>query len=166
MHQQQLKEKELLERIQKAMACTYILPLGRDRLYRRYWIFPSAGALFVEEDFFGLTEDMLEPRPTPEPKIEALFSAESPVKTDATTKEPVLVQNTSPPVNRPNQWFFYSTPEEVEQLIEALNPRGHRESSLKETLLQEKERIVLLMDSKAAQSYHHSGSVAFVEPGS
>uniref|UniRef100_A0A8C2CTU7 Bromodomain adjacent to zinc finger domain protein 1A n=1 Tax=Cyprinus carpio TaxID=7962 RepID=A0A8C2CTU7_CYPCA len=156
LHQQQLKEKELLERIQKAMACTYILPLGRDRLYRRYWIFPSAGALFVEEDFFGLTEDMLEPRPTPEPKIEELFSAESPVKTDGTTEEPVLIQNTSPPVNRPNQWFFYSTPEEVEQLIEALNPRGHRESSLKETLLQEKERIVQLMESRAAQRYHHS----------
>uniref|UniRef100_A0A671MXE3 Bromodomain adjacent to zinc finger domain protein 1A n=1 Tax=Sinocyclocheilus anshuiensis TaxID=1608454 RepID=A0A671MXE3_9TELE len=152
LHQPQLKEKELQERIQKAMACTYILPLGRDRLYRRYWIFPSAGALFVEEDFFGLTEDMLEPRPTPEPKIEELFSAKSPVKTDATTEEPVLVQNTSPPVNRPNQWFFYSTPEEVEQLIEALNPRGRRESSLKETLLQEKERIVQLMDSKAAHT--------------
>ncbi|RXN19266.1 bromodomain adjacent to zinc finger domain 1A isoform X1 [Labeo rohita] len=156
LQQQQLKERELLERIQKAMACTYILPLGRDRLYRRYWIFPSAGALFVEEDFFGLTEDMLEPRPTPEPKFEELPSAESPVKTDAATEEPILVHNTSSPVNRPNQWFFYSTPEEVEQLIEALNTRGHRESSLKETLLQEKERIVQLMDSKAAQRYHHS----------
>uniref|UniRef100_A0A673MQL1 Bromodomain adjacent to zinc finger domain protein 1A n=1 Tax=Sinocyclocheilus rhinocerous TaxID=307959 RepID=A0A673MQL1_9TELE len=151
LQQQQLKEKELLERIQKAMACTYILPLGRDRLYRRYWIFPSAGALFVEEDFFGLTEDMLEPHPTPEPKIEEFSSTESPVKTDATTEDPMLVQNTSPSVNRPNQWFFYSIPAEVEQLIEALNPRGHRESSLKETLLQEKERIVQLMDSKATK---------------
>uniref|UniRef100_A0A8C1GF24 Bromodomain adjacent to zinc finger domain protein 1A n=1 Tax=Cyprinus carpio TaxID=7962 RepID=A0A8C1GF24_CYPCA len=151
LQQQQLKEKELLERIQKAMACTYILPLGRDRLYRRYWIFPSAGALFVEEDFFGLTEDMLEPRTTHEPNIEELSSTESPIKTDAATEYPMLVQNTSPPVNRPNQWFFYSTPEEVEQLIESLNPRGHRESSLKETLLQEKEHIVQLMDSKAVQ---------------
>uniref|UniRef100_A0A9J8A1U7 Bromodomain adjacent to zinc finger domain protein 1A n=1 Tax=Cyprinus carpio carpio TaxID=630221 RepID=A0A9J8A1U7_CYPCA len=158
LQQQQLKEKELLERIQKAMACTYILPLGRDRLYRRYWIFPSAGALFVEEDFFGLTEDMLEPRTTHEPNIEELSSTESPIKTDAATEDPMLVQNTSPPVNRPNQWFFYSTPEEVEQLIESLNPRGHRESSLKETLLQEKEHIVQLMDSKAVQRYHYSGT--------
>uniref|UniRef100_A0A8C1S365 Bromodomain adjacent to zinc finger domain protein 1A n=1 Tax=Cyprinus carpio TaxID=7962 RepID=A0A8C1S365_CYPCA len=156
LQQQQLKEKELLERIQKAMACTYILPLGRDRLYRRYWIFPSAGALFVEEDFFGLTEDMLEPRTTHEPNIEELSSTESTIKTDAATEDPMLVQNTSPPVNRPNQWFFYSTPEEVEQLIESLNPRGHRESSLKETLLQEKEHIVQLMDSKAVQRYHYS----------
>lgn len=143
------------------MACTYILPLGRDRLYRRYWIFPSAGALFVEDDFFGLTEDMLVPRPTPEAKMEELFSAESAVKTDATTEELVLVQNTSPPVNRANQWYFYSMPEEVEQLIEALNPRGHRESSLKETLLQEKQRITQLMDSNAAQRYRHSGTVGF-----
>uniref|UniRef100_A0A8C1S1E0 Bromodomain adjacent to zinc finger domain protein 1A n=1 Tax=Cyprinus carpio TaxID=7962 RepID=A0A8C1S1E0_CYPCA len=158
LQQQQLKEKELLERIQKAMACTYILPLGRDRLYRRYWIFPSAGALFVEEDFFGLTEDMLEPRTTHEPNIEELSSTESTIKTDAATEDPMLVQNTSPPVNRPNQWFFYSTPEEVEQLIESLNPRGHRESSLKETLLQEKEHIVQLMDSKAVQRYHYSGT--------
>lgn len=154
---QQLKERELLERIQQAMACTYILPLGRDRLYRRYWIFPSAGALFVEDDFFGLTEDMLEPRPTPEPKIEEVLSAESPVKTDGATEELVLVQNTSPPVNRPNQWYFYSTTEEVEQLIEALNPRGLRESSLKETLTLERGRIFQLMESNAAQRYHHSG---------
>lgn len=160
---QQLKERELLERIQQAMACTYVLPLGRDRLYRRYWIFPSAGALFVEDDFFGLTEDMLEPRPTPEPKIEEFLSAESPIKTkiDGTTEELVLVQNTSPPVNRPNQWYFYNKTEEVEQLIEALNPRGHRESSLKETLMLERGRIFQLMESNAAQRYHHSGTVGY-----
>ncbi|XP_051503107.1 bromodomain adjacent to zinc finger domain protein 1A-like isoform X2 [Myxocyprinus asiaticus] len=156
LQQQQLKEKELLERIHTSMTCTYILPLGRDRLYRRYWLFPSAGVLFVEDDFFGLTEDMLEPHPTPEPKIEEPSSAESPVKTDYTTEEPVPVQNTSPPVNRPNQWSFYSTPEEVEQLIEALNPRGHRESALKEALLQEKDRIIQLLDGSAIQRYHQS----------
>ncbi|TRY59513.1 hypothetical protein DNTS_017620 [Danionella cerebrum] len=155
LQQQQLKEQELLQRIQKAMACTYILPLGKDRLYRRYWVFPSAGALFVEDDFFGLTEDMLEPRPASEPDSQDSISIENALKTDATSEESVLIQNTSPPVNRPNQWYFYSTAEEVEQLIEALNPRGHRESALREAL--EKERIPLLMDGKAAQHYHHSG---------
>lgn len=138
------------------MACTYILPLGRDRLYRRHWLFPSAGALFVEDDVFGLTEDMLEPRPTPEPKMEEALSVESPVKT---AEDTILVHNTSPPVNRPNQWFFYSTAEEVERLIEALNSRGHRESTLKEALLQEKERIVQFLDEKAVQYYHHSGTL-------
>lgn len=158
LQQQQLKEKELLERIHKAMACTYILPLGRDRLYCRYWFFPSAGALFVEHDFFGLTEDMLEPHPTPEPKMEEALAVASPVKTTDSTEEPMPVHNTSPPVNRANQWFFYSTADEVEQLVEALNARGHRESTLKEALLQEKERIVQLLDEKAVQRYHHSGN--------
>lgn len=158
LQQQQLKEKELLERIHKAAACTYILPLGRDRLYRRYWVFPSVGALFVEDDFFGLTEDMLEPRPAPEPKTEELSSDQSPTKTER-VEEPSHCQNTSPPVNRPNQWAFYSTPAELELLIESLNPRGHRESSLKEALLQEKERIVQLLSNSAVERYHHSDTV-------
>ncbi|XP_051579394.1 bromodomain adjacent to zinc finger domain protein 1A-like isoform X4 [Myxocyprinus asiaticus] len=156
LQQQLLKEKELLERIHTSMTCTYILPLGRDRVYRRYWLFPSAGVLFVEDDFFGLTEDMLEPRPTPEQKIEEPSFAESPVKTNDTTEEPLPFQNTSPPVKRTNQWSFYSTREEVEQLIEALNSRGNRESALKEALLQEKDRIIQLLDGSAAQRYHHS----------
>lgn len=57
--------RELQEQIQKAAACTCLLPLGRDRIYRRYWLLPSARALFVEDDSFGLTEDMLQPSPNP-----------------------------------------------------------------------------------------------------
>lgn len=57
-----LQIRELQERIQKAAACTCLLPLGRDRLYRRYWLLPSAATLFVEDDCFGLTEEMLQPR--------------------------------------------------------------------------------------------------------
>lgn len=112
----------------------------------------------MEEDFFGLTEDMLEPRPVPEPKAEDL-SAQSTVKTEGLGEEHRLHQSTSIPVNRPNQWAFYSTPAELEQLIEALNPRGHRESALKETLVQEKERISQLLSSNAAERYHHSGTL-------
>lgn len=109
----------------------------------------------MEEDFFGLTEDMLEPRPVPEPKTEDLLS---PVKTDELAEEHRLYQSTLVPVNRPNQWAFYSTSAELEQLIEALNPRGLRESALKETLVQEKERISQLLSSTAAERYHHSGT--------
>lgn len=54
--------RELQERLQKAAACTCLLPLGRDRLYRRYWLLPSAATLFVEDDCFGLTEEMLQPQ--------------------------------------------------------------------------------------------------------
>lgn len=57
-----LQIRELQERIQKAAACTCLLPLGRDRLYRRYWLLPSAATLFVEDDCFGLTQEMLQPQ--------------------------------------------------------------------------------------------------------
>lgn len=53
--------RRLQEKIQRAAACGRLLPLGRDRHYRRYWLLASADALFVEEDGFGLTEDMLQP---------------------------------------------------------------------------------------------------------
>ncbi|XP_058255487.1 bromodomain adjacent to zinc finger domain protein 1A isoform X2 [Hemibagrus wyckioides] len=165
LQQQQLKEKELLERIHKAAVCTYILPLGRDRFYRRYWLFPSTGALFVEDDFFGLTEDMLEPRPVPEPKAEDL-SAQSPVKTEDQAEEQRSYRSTLVPVNRPNQWAFYCTSAELEQLIEALNPRGHRESSLKETLVQEKERINQLLSNTSAERFHHSDKAPSETKGS
>uniref|UniRef100_A0A8C7TH55 Bromodomain adjacent to zinc finger domain protein 1A n=1 Tax=Oncorhynchus mykiss TaxID=8022 RepID=A0A8C7TH55_ONCMY len=156
--QQQQREKELQEKIQKAAACTYILPLGRDRLYRRYWLFPSTPALFVEDDYFGLTEDMLEPQePTQEPaKAEGMEV--SPNK----AREP---EDLSQTVNRPNRWAFYSSPQEVEMLIEALNPRGHRESSLKEALVQEKERIAqLLGTAAAADRYHRTGTDYYTLP--
>ncbi|TSO25194.1 Bromodomain adjacent to zinc finger domain protein 1A [Bagarius yarrelli] len=165
LQQQQLKERELLERIHQAAACTYILPLGRDRLYRRYWVFPSAGALFVEDDFFGLTEDMLEPRPVPEPKTEDL-SNQSPVKTEEQLGEHRSCESTLVPVKRPNQWAFYSTSAELEQLIEALNPRGHRESALKDTLVQEKARIIQMLINTAAERYHHSDKAQSETSGS
>lgn len=75
--------QELLQRIQKAAACTCLLPLGKDRLFRRYWLIPSACALFVEEDFFGLTEDML--LPCPKPSEDAAANMED---TKAETEQP------------------------------------------------------------------------------
>nr|XP_046163830.1 bromodomain adjacent to zinc finger domain protein 1A-like isoform X1 [Oncorhynchus gorbuscha]XP_046163831.1 bromodomain adjacent to zinc finger domain protein 1A-like isoform X1 [Oncorhynchus gorbuscha] len=180
--QQQQREKELQEKIQKAAACTYILPLGRDRLYRRYWLFPSTPALFVEEDYFGLTEDMLEPQePTQEPaKAEGMEVSPNKARepedlsqtgcTSGPVSKPVLpalVQSSSaPPVNRPNRWAFYSSPQEVEMLLEALNPRGHRESSLKEALVQEKERIVQLLGTAAAADRYHRTDIKAEAAGS
>uniref|UniRef100_A0A3B4T426 Bromodomain adjacent to zinc finger domain protein 1A n=1 Tax=Seriola dumerili TaxID=41447 RepID=A0A3B4T426_SERDU len=143
--------RELQERIQKAAACTCLLPLGRDRLYRRYWLLPSASALFVEDDCFGLTEDMLQPQPKPAHVTTTKMEDEEVVKDD-----PAPLHTCGPPVNRPNQWSFYSSVEEVDQLIEALNPRGHRESGLKEALLQERERLQQLLQNCDSSKYRHT----------
>uniref|UniRef100_A0AAY4A062 Bromodomain adjacent to zinc finger domain protein 1A n=1 Tax=Denticeps clupeoides TaxID=299321 RepID=A0AAY4A062_9TELE len=150
IQQQQQRERELIERIHKAAACTYILPLGRDRFYRRYWLFPSANALFVEDDYFGVTEDMLQPRP------ESLSAS-----TENGIKEEVTIASVSgPPVLLPNRWAFYDTMQAVDELVSALNLRGHRESSLKDALVQEKERISQLLDGSAMQRYHYTDESA------
>ncbi|XP_029899943.1 bromodomain adjacent to zinc finger domain protein 1A isoform X2 [Myripristis murdjan] len=145
LEKEQEKVRQLQQRIQQAASCTYILPLGRDRLYRRYWLLPSAGALFVEDDFFGVTEDMLQPRP-PRDAAAAKMDDEEGEHSGGAGPAPV-------PVSRPNRWAFYSSLAEVEQLVEALNPRGHRESGLKEALLQDRERLQLLLDDSARHKY-------------
>ncbi|XP_022621867.1 bromodomain adjacent to zinc finger domain protein 1A [Seriola dumerili] len=160
LEKEQEKVRELQERIQKAAACTCLLPLGRDRLYRRYWLLPSASALFVEDDCFGLTEDMLQPQPKPAHVTTTKMEDEEVVKDEpaegSTGSSPAPLHTCGPPVNRPNQWSFYSSVEEVDQLIEALNPRGHRESGLKEALLQERERLQQLLQNCDSSKYRHT----------
>uniref|UniRef100_A0A8C4XE30 Bromodomain adjacent to zinc finger domain protein 1A n=1 Tax=Erpetoichthys calabaricus TaxID=27687 RepID=A0A8C4XE30_ERPCA len=166
------REKELMERIQKAAACTYILPLGRDRLYRRYWLFTSAPALFVEEDYSELTEDMLLPQPARLPfsseelKLEKVSEGAAPPETTSTaacsdqagvTDVEKSFQGSSKPVNKPNHWSFYSSPQQFEQLLDALNSRGRREHALKEALLQEKDRIVEILSTCPLERFHMTG---------
>lgn len=163
----QRKEKELLEKIQSAIACTNIFPLGRDRMYRRYWIFPSIPGLFIEEDYSGLTEDMLLPRPS---SFQDNVQSQAP-QVSTKTGDSLMSESTSSidhgpyddtvqlpkPVHKPNRWCFYSSCEQLDQLIEALNSRGHRESALKETLLQEKSRICAQLSRFSEEKFHFSG---------
>ncbi|TEA31406.1 hypothetical protein DBR06_SOUSAS15310005 [Sousa chinensis] len=162
----QRKEKELLEKIQSAIACTNIFPLGRDRMYRRYWIFPSIPGLFIEEDYSGLTEDMLLPRSS---SFQDNVQPQDP-QVSTKTGDSLMSESTSSidqgpcddsvqlpkPVHKPNRWCFYSSCEQLDQLIEALNSRGHRESALKETLLQEKRRICAQLARFSEEKFHFS----------
>ncbi|XP_061467616.1 bromodomain adjacent to zinc finger domain protein 1A isoform X2 [Rhineura floridana] len=168
--EQQTKERELTEKIQKATACTNISPLGRDRLYRRYWLFPSVPGLFVEEDYSGLTEDMLLPQPSSfQNNIQGHIADKS--QTATKTGESFKTESTSNshqdfhaggavqvplPVHKPNRWCFYSSQEQLNQLLAALNSRGHRESALKEMLLHEKHRICEQLNSFPVEKFHIS----------
>lgn len=162
----QRKEKELLEKIQSAIACTNIFPLGRDRMYRRYWIFPSIPGLFIEEDYSGLTEDMLLPRSSSfQNNIQSQDPQVSPKTGESLMSESTSNVNQGPcddsvqlpkPVHKPNRWCFYSSCEQLDQLIEALNSRGYRESALKETLLQEKSRICAQLARFSEEKFHFS----------
>ncbi|KAG8126266.1 putative Bromodomain adjacent to zinc finger domain protein [Naja naja] len=167
--EQQNKEKELIEKIQKATVCTNISSLGRDRLYRRYWLFSSVPGLFVEEDYSGLTEDMLLPRPSSFHNVQAHISEKSQIviKTgesltaESTSKtcqdlETSTVVNVSQPIQKPNKWCFYSSQEQFDQLLEALNSRGYRESALKDVLLHEKSRICEQFSSFPIEKFYIS----------
>lgn len=192
-YEQLKKEKELGGKIQNAASCTNILPLGRDRMYHRYWALSSVPGLFVEEDYEGLLADMLQPCPAKtrekslesqgnkiydkahgnessgngasgkmhqkqhEPHNDKLISQDknssgSPSRSSqpSTSDQDQILDTIHAaelhrPINKPNRWCFYSSPEQLDQLIEALNSRGNRESSLKETLLQEKSRLTELL---------------------
>ncbi|XP_062973866.1 bromodomain adjacent to zinc finger domain protein 1A [Elgaria multicarinata webbii] len=168
--EQQAKERELTDKIQKATACTNISPLGRDRLYRRYWLFPSVPGLFVEEDYSGLTEDMLLPRPSSfqnnvqchisDKSQRAAKTGES-LKTESTSNihqdlDGSATVQVSQPILKPNRWCFYSSQDQLDQLLMALNSRGYRESALKDILLQEKNRICEQLKSFHIEKFHFS----------
>ncbi|XP_069807471.1 bromodomain adjacent to zinc finger domain protein 1A [Dendropsophus ebraccatus] len=144
------KEQELLEKMQQVTACTNIIPLGRDRWYRRFWTFFSIPGLFVEEDYTGITEDMLQPQPnteTEEENISKVNGHELPAKDAEKVELPK-------PVDKPNRWSYFSTVEQLDELIENLNTRGYRESSLKEILVQEKARICQKLSNFPANRFH------------
>lgn len=84
-------------------------------------------------------------------------NAEKTFLLDSAGSNPTPLHTGGPPVKRPNQWFFYSSVEDVDQLIEALNPRGHRESGLKEALLQERDRLQQLLQNCDRNKYRHTG---------
>ena len=50
------KEREFLENITALQHGSAVYPIGRDRFYRRYWMFKSVAGIFVEDD-----EDFISP---------------------------------------------------------------------------------------------------------
>ncbi|XP_056401374.1 bromodomain adjacent to zinc finger domain protein 1A [Hyla sarda] len=152
---QEEKEHELLEKMQHVTACTNIIPLGRDRWYRRFWTFFSIPGLFVEEDYIGITQDMLQPQPITETETENISKVNG---HDSPVKDMEKIIELSKPVDKPNRWSYYSTVEQLDELIECLNTRGYRESSLKEILIQEKMRICQKLCNFPANRFHISDS--------
>ena len=55
------KEKELTELVSQLQRGHAIYPLGRDRTFRRYWIFSSLCGLFVEDDERYIPDEFLAP---------------------------------------------------------------------------------------------------------
>lgn len=214
---------QIRDQLRKTQSVYGVHPIGRDRAYRRYWIFQSLPGLFVEQDDNYVGRCL--PQPTPlESRYKKLFNKENPLmhpneadlirtktcdvacsadmppigedaepqpattnsENDANGKELGTLDNpdssaqdrlgtgsdhaddqdeqqeggdfTSDEVNyctgdettcaihgqrRPTQtrWWFFHTPESIDNLVECLNKRGIRESELHDVLVAESSII-------------------------
>uniref|UniRef100_A0A3B3ZKM0 Bromodomain adjacent to zinc finger domain protein 1A n=1 Tax=Periophthalmus magnuspinnatus TaxID=409849 RepID=A0A3B3ZKM0_9GOBI len=142
-----LREQENIRYRHKASSCTSLLPLGRDRWFRKYWLLPSQSALFVEEDTFGLTADMARP------EVGVTECAQS------TVCNGTILHLIAP------RWWFFSSVDHLELLLQSLNPRGHRESGLREALLNERARITTVLQTCEESKYSHTGEPLTGEGG-
>ena len=238
------KERDFLESINKLQHGYAIYPLGRDRLYRRYWMFRSVPGIYVENDENFVEESLLKPcsqNPNgslfinsvfvPPPKLSRKEPSEiKPENKDGSDKEndsmnasglneniisdvnnsslnvssadssliasaasslastPVLpeavqrlkeksgedvilisddddsndkppptleqeeVKESPPAVETPatkqitertnHHWAFFSTEEDIEHLLNSLNNRGFRESALKSSIIENKNKLL------------------------
>lgn len=243
-----IKEKKYLQELAQLQHGNAIYPLGRDRMYRRYWVFQSLPGLFVEDCEEHVEQEHLRPVPqnpnsnpfqtgipipvpkktneengsdkenesfnastannslnlstannslnvsnlntsqnvsnntslvgTPDVSIvngstDGQKNEDSGPPTLVKDEEPMQVDNKVPPIveslavkqiiERPKfQWSYFTTVEQIDELIESLNSRGYREGALKLALLEQKNRIVDLVD-KCPQDQLTTGKSGKVE---
>uniref|UniRef100_A0A8C4WX77 Bromodomain adjacent to zinc finger domain protein 1A n=1 Tax=Eptatretus burgeri TaxID=7764 RepID=A0A8C4WX77_EPTBU len=151
--QQQEAERELQKRIWAATARTNVAPLGRDRYFSRYWLFHSLHGLFVEHSGEYFEEQAVAPTPTgtavdddgDEGGVSTLPDEGSTTDVqDSAASEVKQGRDTSPSqsgVDTGSTWSVFHSPEQLDELLATLNPRGHREGALREALLQDLDRV-------------------------
>lgn len=243
-----IKEKKYLQELAQLQHGNAIYPLGRDRMYRRYWVFQSLPGLFVEDCEEHVEQEYLRPVPqnpnsnpfqtgipipvpkktneengsdkenesfnastannslnlstannslnvsnlntsqnvsnntslvgTPDVSIvngstDGQKNEDSGPPTLVKDEEPMQVDNKVPLIveslavkqiieRQKFQWSYFTTVEQIDELIESLNSRGYREGALKLALLEQKNRIVDLVD-KCPQDQLTTGKSGKVE---
>jgi bromodomain adjacent to zinc finger domain protein 1A len=140
------KEKSLLEEIYECQLKCSMSSLGKDRHYKRYWVFKSVPGVFVENDESVFTQfhNNLDSESSSSVKIEDPSSSkenEPKVESDIQKYTAYRLPSTN---NNHNKliWSFYFTPESIDQLVSSLNQRGIRESELRQNLEDLKDKIV------------------------
>ncbi|GBG63385.1 hypothetical protein CBR_g38007 [Chara braunii] len=117
------REKKRDEAFEREM-CKLILraqPLGKDRYHNRYWWFPAESCvLFVEESLKGLG--------VPDENGGGYVDADGQLQQQ--------------------QWWGYSTKEELDALIKSLNPKGIRESALQASITHVYDKICQATEKK------------------
>ena len=183
-----------------------IYPVGRDRTFRRYWVFQSVPGLFIEDQEEYVPGDYLQPAPqsgkpswfdsenlplmgytqngeeksTSSDKendirdnshrmpngANAIVDGSNPFNSsdlnsntkdisggagklsdgnsmEVDEKSLVLTESVHEQISRwgTAPWSFYSTPAQLDKLIESLNPRGIREGPLRTALIEQRDFI-------------------------
>lgn len=240
----QRKEREMESQLRKLQLSFNVIPIGRDRAFRRYWAYQTVAGIFVEDD--DAYKGVCLPKPVPQlhnvvsaaAKAESSASIKKYLQTDSKNgssdkeneilRDIAIVQSELPfplknrklsdlnsrldskkstiengipeietcllcvnkgdnqgnyikycphskanlasdqcsgnidtcPVHNINaprtKWAFYYKEEDLDALINSLNSRGFRERSLKEALLNEKERIQELLSKCPANSFNRT----------
>lgn len=142
------KEKQLLEEINQLQLKCCMTQIGKDRFYRRYWVFKSLPGLFVEENDLQHTEN----------NDSNLLKEENEIKMEIDGKENINndPSNQSTHLNSIStckpKWFFFYTPDNLDKLINSLSERGLRESELRQNIIDLKDKMI----DNLSKSYQQS----------
>lgn len=85
-----MQEKKMIDRITSLQHSTMTTPLGRDRMYRRYWMFQTMPGLFIEENDDFVSENALRPAPQ-NPNPEDVFAGKD-IKIPKNINKPAVVE--------------------------------------------------------------------------
>ncbi|XP_013069196.2 bromodomain adjacent to zinc finger domain protein 1A-like isoform X1 [Biomphalaria glabrata] len=155
------KEYDSLLEILELQKMVSIYPIGRDRLYRRYYFFSSLSGLFIEDHELNVPAAMMKPQPpvskeekennkrTNSDECIVISDAESDTsdkknmdekdvkeeKMEVTEDLKLENSETEKQSHKPI-WKFLDTPEHLDALIACLNTRGFRECSLRTSLME------------------------------
>ncbi|XP_062502466.1 bromodomain adjacent to zinc finger domain protein 1A-like isoform X2 [Corticium candelabrum] len=111
------REAELLEQMVLEGAPYNLCPLGVDRIYQTYWLFPSLPAVFVQQ-----ADNM------------SLRLVQSQLSLRPRVPLPLYDSSALPSTGSLCGWSLYTKVQEIESLELALNQRGFREKALREQL--------------------------------
>jgi hypothetical protein len=127
------KEKELTNQATQQQQSTSVCPVGRDRHYRRYWVFQSVPGLFIEEN-----KDFL-------PQLTGVHSVPSESGScnseDDVSEANVDAATDESSVHSRATWSFVETADIIDQFLASLNTRGFREGPLRNVLVEQSDRL-------------------------
>ncbi|ESO96438.1 hypothetical protein LOTGIDRAFT_159848 [Lottia gigantea] len=176
------KEEDFMTEIMELQQNIATYPLGRDRMFRRYWLFKSMNGIFVEDNSLFVDEEKLfcyesqtpvcdtdknntssdkENDLYPDDKGDNCIVISDDESRSNDGKEQFIKIPDTPAILQIKErvkysWSFVS-PGCLDQLLNVLNPRGFRESSLKQTITEIKPLVVNSLDRCETEELCQSG---------